>query len=216
MSQYSCMGFSKVSPCHQMGWDPQKVNVFCAFSLNRIYDACIFCIKDNADIYVAKLIGGFVPHKVLLICVWYYRRWHLVLLISQVIRRNTMWPPFVGLSESSKSHIGWIWAFTQPYKKWSPSYFLYWTNHKHICFSSISSLSMPMCELLYTHTHQNENTFGYFGFSFWKANTSFIQPWKPEITLSDCTSKWCWKWDTGKWCIVFSVVCCVLAVVCRN
>jgi len=71
VSQYSCMGFSNISPCHQMGWDPQKVNVLCAFSLNRIYAACIFCIKDNADIYVAKLIGGLVPHKVLLICMWY-------------------------------------------------------------------------------------------------------------------------------------------------
>jgi hypothetical protein len=74
------MGFSMASPSHQMGWDPQKVNDFCAFSINKIYAACIFCIKDNAEIYVVKLIDGLVPHKVLLISL--STRWWPSLLSS--------------------------------------------------------------------------------------------------------------------------------------
>ena len=96
---------------------------------------------------------------------WHYRRWRLVLLISQVISVTQCDLLLYGRVKA-ESHVWWIWAFTQPSNKRSHSYFLYWTNHKHICFSSISSLSMPVCESLYTHTHthhQNEKTFGYFG-----------------------------------------------------
>jgi hypothetical protein len=52
-----------------VGQDSQKVNVFSAISLNKIYAACVFCITDHANIYVDELIDRLVPGTILLIVV---------------------------------------------------------------------------------------------------------------------------------------------------